>query len=134
MAKAIEQAEVQSTKDLQQIKARMETQVQELPDFGDGVPFHARLRRVSLLEMAQNGSIPNELLGAVSDLYFKGTAGMKSIKDTAESFSFVAEKSLVEPTYQEIQEAGLSLTDAQLLAIYLFSVGGVSSLRSFRGE
>lgn len=119
---------------LKAVKERLESQVHELPDFGDGEPFNARLRRVSLLEMAQGGSIPNELMGAVSDLYFKGTSGMKSLKDTAQSFRFIAEKSMVEPTYQEVLEAGLVLTDAQLLAIYLFSVGGVSSLRPFRGE
>lgn len=119
---------------LKEVRERLDSQIQELPDFGDGTPFNARLRRVSLLEMAQSGSIPNALIGAVSDLYFKGTSGMKSIKDTAESFQFIAEKSMVEPTYQEVQEAGLKLTDAQLLAIYLYSVGGVASLRPFRGE
>jgi hypothetical protein len=126
--------ETPNVTDLNAVKARLDGQVHELPDFGDGEPFVARLRRVSLLEMAQNGDIPNELLGAVSDLYFKGTSGMKSLQDTAKSFRFIAEKSLVEPSFEDIQAAGLELTDAQLLAIYMYTVGGVSSLRSFRGQ
>jgi hypothetical protein len=103
----------------------------ELPGFTPDTAFIARLRRVSLLDLAQSGSIPNALIGAVSELYAKGQQG-GSLTDTAKAYTFVAEKSLVEPTMAELKEAGVTLTDAQLLHIYLYSVGGLETMRTFR--
>ena len=42
--------------------------------------------------------------------------------------------SLVSPTWEELQSAGLNLTDLQLLYIYNFSQTGVDALRRFREE
>lgn len=118
---------------LESIKEQLADKVVQLPGFTpEGEPFNARLHRLSLLELAESGSIPNELIGAVSQLYAKGAAGIEGIQQTAKAFHFIAGKSLVEPSYQQLKEAGLSLTDGQLLSIYLYSVGGVESLKSFR--
>lgn len=119
---------------IDEIRQRTAEQVQELPGFGDGEPFVAKLRRVSLLDMAKSGDIPNELLGTVSELYNKGATGVKGLADVAKSYHFIAEKSLVEPSYQELTDAGLTLTDSQLLGIYLYSVGGAAALKTFRGQ
>lgn len=119
---------------LEEIRKRTEDQIQELPGFGDGEPFVAKLRRVSLLEMAQRGIIPNELMGAVSDLYTMGVGAVKSLPDVAKTCAFFAEQSLVEPSYTQLREAGITLTDTQLMAIYLYSVGGVAALKPFRGQ
>lgn len=117
---------------IEEIKARTAEAVVELPGFGDGEPFVARLRRIGLLEMAQAGSIPNELLGAVSELYTKGTGGITGIKDNARVLDYYASRALVEPSYQELAEAGVALTDRQLLAIYYYGIGGVEGLKPFR--
>ena len=46
------------------------------PDFGDGQPFVARVRRPSMLVLAKQGKIPNTLLTAAGELFSKGGAGM----------------------------------------------------------
>ena len=46
----------------------------ELPGFIAGEPLIVKLRRPSLMEMAQSGKIPNPLLSAVSELFQTGTS------------------------------------------------------------
>ena len=46
------------------------------PDFGDGQPFVARVRRPSLLVLAKQGKIPNSLLTAAGELFAKGGSGL----------------------------------------------------------
>lgn len=104
----------------------------ELPGFGDGSPWRARLRRLSLLAMAQAGRIPNTLLGAVSDLYQSGVVKSGGIKVTAEVMIAIAAESLAEPTMAQLTEAGVTLTDEQLTAIYLYAQRGAEALRPFR--
>lgn len=117
---------------IEEIKARAGTQVVELPGYGDGKPLYLQLRRVSLLEMASCGSIPNELKSAVADLYEKGRVTKADLKATADTLMLIAEKAMVSPTMKELTEAGLSLTDEQLTAIYLYSRSGLEGLRPFR--
>lgn len=116
---------------IKDIQASAAPQVAELSGWDDK-PFRARLRRLSMLEMAEAGEIPNELLGAVTELYGKGMQGLKGIRDTAKVFRLFAEKSLVEPSFDELQKAGVQLTDHQMLEIYLYSVSGAEGLKSFR--
>lgn len=119
---------------IEAIKAQAGERVVRLPGFAPDETFCARLRRLSLLELAETGSIPNALMGAVGELYDKGLQGKVSLADTAKAYRLIAEKSLVEPTAGALREAGVTLTDAQLLAIYVYSVGGVETMRSFRQE
>lgn len=44
----------------------------------------------------------------------------------------VAMASLVAPSWEDLQNAGVSLTDLQLLTIYNYSQTGVDTLRRFR--
>lgn len=117
---------------IQEIKERTAEAVVELPGFGDGKPFVAKVKRLGLLEMAQSGSVPNELLNAVSELYTKGVSGVRGIKDNAKVLDYYAGRVLVEPSYEEIVEAGAALTDRQLLAIYYYGIGGTEGLKAFR--
>jgi hypothetical protein len=115
-----------------EIKKQMDKSIVELPGFIPGEPLKVKLKRVSLLEMANADIIPNELLTSVNELYIKGVQGLSSIKSTAKTFAFIAQQSLVEPTYDEIKATGLTLTDGQLLSIYLYAVAGVRALKNFR--
>ena len=117
---------------IEEIKDRMAERVVELPGFGDGAPFAARVRRLGLLEMVQGGDVPNELLSTVNELYTKGTGGLRSIKDAAQVYHYYAARVLVEPSLRQIEEAGLQLTDRQLMAIYFYGIGGAESLKIFR--
>lgn len=106
----------------------------ELPGFGSESPFIAELKRVSILELAKNNKIPNELLGAVSTLFLKGVNAVGSLRATAETLEYFAKQSLVSPSYDELEAAGIQLTDPQLFAIYAFATEGTKPLLDFREE
>jgi len=115
-------------------------EVVELPPFVEGQSFIARVRRPSLLTLVKDGRIPNTLLKAANDLFMRGGIPADKLndesgfKDTCDIFNLIAEASLVEPTYQDITEAGLSLTDQQLVAIFNYSQMGVKALEPFRSQ
>lgn len=119
---------------IKEIKARSDAQVVAIPGYGDGKPLYLKLRRVSLLEMARGGSIPNELKAAVSELYSRGQVTTAGLKATADTMLLIAERAMVEPTLQELQDAGVELTDEQATAIYLYTRSGLEGLRPFRQE
>jgi hypothetical protein len=108
-----------------------------LPGWAKDKPFVARLRRVSLLDMMRGGKVPNHLIGAVTELYQTGSINGKAdkgdnMKSVAETMLLVAGASLVSPTLQELQEAGVQLTDYQVTQIYIFAMQGVDAMRPFR--
>lgn len=104
----------------------------ELPGFATEEVISVRLRRPSLMLLAAEGKIPNSLLASVEELFEKGDKSTVSLKERGEIFRIVAMASLVSPTWEELQNAGLNLTDLQLLYIYNFSQTGVDTLRRFR--
>lgn len=106
----------------------------ELPGFGDGRPWKAKLRRLSLVSMAKAGKIPNPLIGAVTELYQTGTMKSVSLDKAAEVMLLMAQEALAEPTFQQLTERGAMLTDEQLTAIYVYAQRGVEALRPFRKD
>lgn len=104
----------------------------ELPGFIDRETISVRLRRPSLMLMAAEGKIPNSLLASVEDLFEHGEKNKVSLKERGEIFRMVAMASLVAPSWEDLQNAGVSLTDLQLLTIYNYSQTGVDTLRRFR--
>lgn len=106
----------------------------ELPDFAEGQPFVVRLRRPSMLVLAKSGKIPNELL-ATADALFNGTKKEKNpnaLKEITGILEIMADAALAEPTYAEVKEAGLDLTDEQFMAIFNYTQAGVRALDTFR--
>lgn len=113
--------------------------VVELPAFGPDKPFVAKLRRPSLLVMAKNGTIPNTLLGQANSMFFGNTLrNAKPDNDVlAKLFDIIeimCKCAFVEPTYDQIKEAGIQMNDQQYLAVYNYTQEGVQALSSFRGE
>lgn len=113
--------------------------VVRFPDFAEGQPFVARVRRPSLLVLAKQGKIPNTLLSAAGELFTKGGGGMDSdnegmLGDMYDIMHIICEASLMQPTMKDIESAGLSLSDDQLMAIFNYSQTGVKALESFRKE
>lgn len=109
-------------------------QLVELPGFGEGQPFFARLRRPSILGLTKSGKIPNALLSAATEL-FTGKQDKNDPVDLAEITGVVeaiCDAAFVEPTYQQIQEIGLQLTDEQLMAVFNYSQKGIRALEPFR--
>ena len=109
------------------------------PDFAEGQPFIARVRRPSMLVLAKQGKIPNTLLVAAGELFSKGGAGMDAdnenmLSDVYDIMYIICEASLIQPTMKDIEDAGLSLSDDQLMAIFNYTQNGVKALESFRKE
>lgn len=109
------------------------------PDFGDGQPFVARVRRPSMLVLAKQGKIPNTLLAAAGELFSKGGGGLDAdnenmLSDMYSIMDVIANAALIQPSMREIREAGLELSDDQMMAIFNYTQTGVRALESFRQE
>ncbi len=108
----------------------------ELPSFDDETPFIVKLRRPSLLMLCKSGKIPNQLLASAAEL-FEGRAKNTLQKENGldEMLSImevICEASFVEPTYNQLQENGIELTDEQMMAVFNYSQQGVRALEQFR--
>lgn len=111
-------------------------QLVELPGFGEGQPFFARLRRPSIMGLTKSGKIPNALLSAATEL-FTGKQDKSDPVDLSEIVGVVdviCEAAFVEPTYQQIKDIGLELTDEQLMAVFNYSQRGIKALEPFRHQ
>lgn len=100
----------------------------------DNEPFICMLKRPSLLGLVESGDIPNPLLNAAYILFngVKTTKDVINLKEQKQIFDIVARAAMVDPTYQELKDLGLELTDLQLMEIYRFTQLGLKSLISFR--
>ena len=113
--------------------------VVRFPDFGDGQPFVARVRRPSMLVLAKSGKIPNTLLTTAGELFSKGGGGLDAdnanmLSDMYDIMHIICESALVQPSMHEIEAAGLQLSDDQMMAIFNYSQAGIKALESFRQE
>lgn len=112
-------------------------EVVELPGFIAEEPFRARLRKPSILGLAQSGKIPNTLMASAISLFDKdgntkgGVDPQEKMAEMLDLCRILAENALIEPTLEEIKTAGLELTDQQLIAIFNYTQTGVSQVESF---
>lgn len=134
---------MQSQKSEQQVtsiadlKSYAQGQIVELPPFAEGMPFVARLRRPSMLFLAKTGQIPNTLLAKAGQLFNGGGASLDSddtnmLSNVYDIAMVVIKASLVSPTIDEIHDAGLELSDDQIMAIFNYTQGGIKALEQFR--
>lgn len=128
---------VATTTSIAELKQYSKGTLIELPCFAEGQPFVARVCRPSLLGLARDGKIPNELLGMVNEMFTSSsevydTNNKEMLKEMAEVIDLLVSNMLIEPTYCEIQDAGIELTDDQKIFLYNYSQTGVKSLKSFR--
>lgn len=113
--------------------------VVRFPDFAEGQPFVARVRRPSMLVLAKSGKIPNSLLSTAGELFARGGAALDSddknmLSNFYDTCRIICEAALVQPTLAEIEGAGMYLSDDQLMAIFNYTQTGVKALTSFRKE
>lgn len=111
--------------------------VVRLSDFADGMPFVVRMRRPSLMALMKAGKIPNQLIVSANELFAKGTGGLdvdnaSMLSELLDICETIASAALIEPTYKEIKDAGIELTDEQLMEIFSYTQTGVEALKSFR--
>ena len=92
------------------------------------------LKRPSLYAMAAAGHIPNPLLPVADGLFMANGATIQKSRfdETAKMIELIAKEALVKPTFDELTEAGLMLTDQQYNEIYAYVLRGPVGLDRFR--
>lgn len=126
--------DITSLKELQEYS---QGAVVALPPFAKGQPFVARLRRPSMMALAKSGKIPNALLSTANSLFIKGgvdTANDSVMQEVLSVVDVLCEAAFVEPTYKQIQNAGVELTDEQYMFVFNYTQQGIKALQPFRGE
>ncbi len=103
-----------------------------IPSFSGEGAVKVKLRRPSLLSLAAEGMIPNELLACARELFNEGGKAQIQLDELGRLLVIFAKNSLVSPTFDELCQQGITLTDEQLSAIYAFAQGGVRALMPFR--
>ena len=110
----------------------------QLPNFADGQPFIAKIKRPSMLAMIKDGKIPNSLLNSAQSLFtganVSKTNDASAMENLFDVLDLVCESSFVEPTWKQLKDAGVQLTDDQYMAIFNYTQNGVKALDSFRTE
>lgn len=123
---------------LEQLKQYANGNIVRLPDFAEGQPFVAKLKRPSILGMAKQGKIPNSLLVKTNELFVQSgsldTEENSMMQEIYDVIDLIADETFVEPTYKEIKSTGIELTDEQMMFIFNYSQQGVKALESFRTE
>lgn len=128
---------------LQDLKKYAEGVKVQLPSFSESCPFVVVLKSPSVVRMAMSGRIPNQLMKVAVELFTGETEEkhnktadekLKEMSDVRDVMELVADAAMVSPTFKEVKEAGLELSDAQLLAIYNFTQTGIEDLRFFRSK
>lgn len=135
MARAVKTEQITS---LEQLKQYANGNIVRLPDFAEGQPFVAKLKRPSILGMAKQGKIPNSLLVKTNELFVQSgsldTEENSMMQEIYDVIDLIASETFVEPTYDEIKSTGIELTDEQMMFIFNYSQQGVKALESFRTE
>ncbi|MDI6617899.1 MAG: hypothetical protein QME45_04365 [Clostridiales bacterium] len=108
-----------------------------IPGFESNETMTVKLKRPNLPQMAAQGKIPNPLLSAIMDRIPGVPKDHKSKDDTpaltksGQVLEFYCKASMVEPTYEEVQDI---ITDDQMYAIMDWCLTGVVQLNSFRTD
>lgn len=119
---------------IEQLKVYSQGQLVELPAFAEGQPFVVRLRRPSLMALVKSGKIPNALLTTANKLFLEKGVDEKDAKLMPQLlgvFEVLVDAALVAPTFKEIKEAGVQLTDDQMMFIFSYTQQGIKALERF---
>ena len=106
-----------------------------LPDFADGQEFIAKLKRPSMLGLMKSGRIPNSLLNQATQLFKSGAASLgknNTVEDLYDIMEIILEEAFVTPSYKEIKDAGVQLSDDQVMAVFGYTQNGIKALENFR--
>ena len=98
---------------------------------GDGV--EVELCRPSLLALAAAGAIANPLLKTARRIFYSGISpDGGDLAEEGRVLIEIAKAALVKPSFDELEAAGVTLTDEQLVAIFQFTQLGAKALARFR--
>ena len=125
---------------LEQLKNIKVTDIVNLGKFEDGTELIAEVKKPNLMQLMVEGKVPNTLMSAAMGMFKKGSGELvgkavediDALKELVGMMEVFAEASLVNPSYQQIKDIGLHLTENQLIGILQFAQGGVKALEDFR--
>lgn len=120
---------------IEQLKQYSEGTIVELPPFGGGQPFVARIKRPSMMGLVKSGKIPNSLLNTANSLFAGGRIDIKDDEALTKVFSVldvICEECFLEPTYAQLKESKVELTDDQYMFVFNYTQRGVKALENFR--
>lgn len=124
---------------IDELKKLAEGELVDIPSFKSEERIVVKLRRPSLMQLVKMGKIPNDLLVEANKLFAQGGSVIaknvddpNAIKNMIEVMECICEQAFVEPSYKDIKNAGIQLTDSQLLAVFEYTQNGVANLKSFR--
>lgn len=99
----------------------------------NGEAFVCELRRPSLLAMAASGAIPNPLMKTARQIFLAGVSPSDgNLAEEGRVLIEIAKAALVSPSFDDLRQRDIELTDEQLAAIFRFSQTGAASLDRFR--
>lgn len=92
------------------------------------------------MNMARKGMIPNDLLVTANELFTNKAVNVVNVQD--EKFmermfgvmDTMCEAVFVEPTYKELVDAGIELTDEQYMFVFTYTQQGVNALKPFHTD
>lgn len=107
-----------------------------LPGWRPNTEITVRVRRPSLYAMLAANAALNPLIPELNKLFVRHDHGSVNQPTNAYARALVAiaKECLVEPTYAELEAAGVRLTDEQLLDLSLYATEGMEWLCSFRAR
>lgn len=114
----------------------MKGQFVRLPDFAEGMPFCAKIKRPSMLALAKAKKIPNTLLATANQLFSTGVdfSNTEVMDDLYGLFDVICEATFVQPSWTDLKAHGIQLTDDQYAAIFEYTQQGVKALEPFREQ
>ena len=99
-----------------------------------GEDFVCVLRRPSLLTLASRGAITNPLMKTARKLFYTGVSPDNgNLEEEGRILLEIAAAALVKPSFAQLEERGIELTDEQLIAIFQYTQAGAKALEQFRG-
>ena len=124
---------------IDQLKVMSGGEIVKLPPFIQGQDFYAKLRRPSMLKLVQSGQIPNSLLRTANMLFSGGVSEEldrddEFMKDMFDLIDVLAGAVFVEPSWSELKQAEIELTDEQYMFIFNYTQEGVKQLEPFRED
>lgn len=130
--------ENQNASNVEQLIKYSQGTLVNLPAFGSEQPFTARLKRPSILALAKSGKIPNTLMSAAISLFSGKTSEVmtstnpEALTSLFEIMEILCDAAFVEPTWKELKDNKIELTDEQLMAVFQFTQDGIKALEPFR--
>lgn len=109
------------------------SQIVAIPGWCEDV-WECELKRPSILALAAKGAIVNPLMKTARKLFYCGISpDSGDLQEEGRILIEIAKAAMVKPSFDELEAAGIELTDEQLVAIFQFTQLGAKALGRFRG-